>query len=395
MNIIYTNSCIYNMKSITAFLSLYFVGIIAICETNIKNYCNSLTESHYFDANCFSPNNTYSYGNLGCNAGGLPCCRFCEFGAYENISCIESPSPPPTPPLIPPMPPTPPAPPQQPPPPQPPHTPRPCGNRIPNYCGDLSEPNYFDPDCYSYNDMYGGLGCNAGGLKCCRFCGFGYYENITCSPSPSLPPAPPRNPLIMPIEDIYIPPKKSKIQFNIRIDSVIETFDKKRFKRKIRKVFKEKVEPENIIIRVRPGSLIVDVILLANTSIAKNTSSIIDNMTPVTLGNALNESVMELSTAVVANHVSNKDEDIIIYTAFPLFMLSMISLISGSICLCCYYKKLKKITNKARHITVRKSSSNKKELQGLASMLTYKSETTIDDDDTYTDDNIFKAMQHV
>ena len=393
------------MKSIITILFLQFISISAnLCQANITDYCSSLTESHYFDSLCFSPNNTYSYGNLGCNAGGLPCCRFCEFGQYENISCIESPSLPPTPPAQPPKPPLPPAPPISPPPPAPPYSPRPCGNIIYNLCDNLVEPHYFDPNCYSYNDVYGGLGCNAGGLMCCRFCGFGHYENISCIPSLSPPPAPPRNPLIMPIEDIFIPPKKSKIQFNIRINSNIETFDQKKFKRKIRKVFKEKIKPEHIIFRIRPGSLIVDVILLANTSIAENTSSIIDNMTPATLGNALNESVMELSQPIIEENDLNIEDKIIEYWEFPIFMLSSVLMICSSICICCYYKKLKQITNVATFTQYRcdkkfkhnNKHNNKKELQGVSSVLTYKTgKIQIDENDIEHIEDIFKKMQSV
>merc|ERR1712187_381832 len=41
------------------------------------------------------------------------------------------------------------------------------------------EPVFFSPEC-----LYGGLGCNALGLTCCRFCGFGVFAEIPC---PSIP----------------------------------------------------------------------------------------------------------------------------------------------------------------------------------------------------------------
>ena len=70
-----------------------------------------------------------------------------------------------------------------------------CKIFIPKLCNTLIEPNYFDINCYSRDDVYGNLGCNAGGTICCRFCEFGHYKNISCIKSPSLPPLP------------YFPPK--------------------------------------------------------------------------------------------------------------------------------------------------------------------------------------------
>lgn len=345
-------------NQILACLSLYFARSMAnVCETNHTNYCGSLVEHNYFDSSCYTDNKTHNYGDLGCNAGGLLCCRFCEFGLYENITCINQPP-------APPMPPAPNA---------PPHSPRPCSTVPAKSCDSLVESNYFDITCHAHDDMYGGLGCNAGGLKCCRFCGFGNYKKISCFKSPAPPPAPPRNPLIMPIEDIYIPPKKSKIEFNIRINSEIEVFDKMRFKRKLRKVFNEKISYEHIILRVRPGSVIIDVILLTNASIADNTTSIIDNMTPATLGVALNETVIELSSPIVVNNDQDENLNAPTYSMFPLFMLSMTATLCMSICLCCYYGKIKRLTTRTRtmNINIKKSKLNDiKELPGMSSLLT-------------------------
>ena len=149
-------------------------------------------------------------------------------------------------------------------------------------------------NCYSYYDIYGNLGCNAGGLKCCRFCEFGDYINISCIESPTSPPPlpppisppplpsspPPKNPLVVPMPIIELPPKSSKIEFNMRIASTIETFDKDKFKRNLLKKLDKSISYKNILLRVRAGSLIVDIIILTNISIAQNTSTIITNMTP-------------------------------------------------------------------------------------------------------------------
>ena len=266
------------------------------CEEQIPNYCNDLTESNYFDPECFTYNDKYN--NLGCNAGGLKCCRYCGFGPYINITCILSPN----------LPPRPPLPPKYPLPLMPPLPPKPCGIIIPNYCDSLIEKNYFDQNCYSYNDYYGNLGCNAGGLRCCRFCEFGYYENISCILSPSSPPIPPtqpippNNPLVVPIKNIYIPPKKSIIRFNIRIDSVIETFNINMFKKRLQKTLHRSILLKNIRLRVRAGSLIVDIIILTDDKIAKNTVKTIENMTPTALSNVLNVTVAEFSNPIIENH---------------------------------------------------------------------------------------------
>jgi len=265
-------------------------------------------------------------------------------------------------------------------PPPPPYSPRPCNTVPSKSCNRLVESHYFDNTCYAHDDIYGGLGCNAGGQKCCRFCGFGHYKNISCFPNPAMPPAPPRNPLIMSIEDIYIPPKKTKIEFNIRINSEIEVFDRRRFKRKLRKVFKEKIPLEHIILRVRPGSLIIDVILLANISLTTNTTNIIEDMTPETLGVALNETVIELSAPIVVNNDLDENMNEPTYIVFPLFMLISIITICSSICLCCYYGKIKRLTTrtKTRNVNIKKGKNRDiKELQGVSSLLTYENDVFV------------------
>ena len=328
---------------------LYFVSIHCAkcitgnCELYNSSHCNNLIERNYFDKMCFSPNSTYIYGDLGCNAGGKACCRFCEFGNYEKVSCIASPSAPPFPPLSPPQPPRPPLLPPPPSPPAPPLSPRPCAHIVHNLCDSLVEPHLFDTNCYAHNDEYGNLGCNAGGIQCCRFCGFGNYENISCIQSPSMPPLPPRNPLIMPIVDANIPPEKAKLEFNIRIDSAIEDFDENKFTRKIRNVFRNRILPKEIKYRIRPGSLIIDMLLITNNSIAEEASEILDSMTPTSLGIALNESVIELSEAIVETHapleIELDKEDI----TYPLFMLCILVVSCSGVCFYCCYKKFKKM----------------------------------------------------
>merc|ERR1712190_163714 len=39
--------------------------------------------STFFTMECLS-------GGLGCNAMGLVCCRYCEFGVFEDIACSDS-----------------------------------------------------------------------------------------------------------------------------------------------------------------------------------------------------------------------------------------------------------------------------------------------------------------
>ena len=317
------------------------------CEMTTNNFCNELIESNFYDKTCYTEYDQHA--NLGCNAGGLKCCRFCEFGLYINITCVKSPSLPPypfIPPTSPPLPPTPPCyprPPTAPPPSLPPRSPRPCGTIIPNYCSKLVEKNYFDEDCFSYTDPFGNLGCNAGGLKCCRFCEFGYYENISCILSPSLPPYPPKNPLSLPTEKIFIPPKKSKIVFNVRIDSVIETFNRNIFKRRLLRKLHRSISISNIILRIRPGSLIVDVIILADDSVADTTMHIIENMTPKTMSDVLNISVAEFSAPIIENDKSEymKNNLLII-----MFILCVVSLFCIIVVIICNYKKLKKNVKK-------------------------------------------------
>lgn len=335
------------------------------CDNYNVSDCDELSERNYFDSMCFSPNSTHIYGDLGCNAGGKPCCRFCEFGNYINVSCIASPSVPPFPPLSPPLPPFPPLLPPPPSPPAPPLSPRPCAHIVHNLCDGLVEPHLFDTNCYAHNDVYGNLGCNAGGIQCCRFCGFGNYENISCIQSPSMPPLPPRNPLIMPIVDVYIPPEKAKIEFNIRIGSSIEEFDENKFKKKIRNVFRNRILTKDIKYRIRPGSLIIDVLLITNNSMTEEAFEILDTMTPSTLGVVLNESVIELSEAIVETHrpveVFIEKEDI----TYPLFMLSIIIVSCSGVCFYCCYKKLKRVIRDT-DIFMKETSSNKNvELDGL------------------------------
>lgn len=307
-------------------LSLLFISLGIICQNagNTTGHCKAVTENNFFDPEC-------GLGLLGCNAGGLNCCRFCGFGVYENVTCPASP------PVRPPAPPSIPSPPFPPVPSSPPFPPKPCRRPARWRCDSSVENNYFDSECYSYSDKYGGLGCNAGGLKCCRFCGFGVYGNITCPIGPPVPPAPPRMPLVIEPIDVFIPPRKSRIEFNIRIRETIETFDKPKFKRRLRKVFK-KVPEEDINIRVRPGSIIIDVTLIANDTIVDNTTGIINGMTESTLSEALNVSVIELSSPVTT--VPEPIEEEPVYSSFPLFMLSMVLCMCTSVTFCCNYKRL-------------------------------------------------------
>jgi hypothetical protein len=288
------------------------------CYPPIPSFCDSLAEPHFYDVSCYYDANVSvsatdslisppAYGNLGCNAGGLVCCRFCEFGLYANISCRESPSPPPIPPASPPslpLPPLPPAPPNIPSPNAPPHSPRPCRDIIPNYCDGLVEAHYFDVNCYAHDDAYGNLGCNAGGRLCCRFCEFGNYENISCIQSPS--PPPPLNPLVLsiPISDpsLDLKPKQSRIEFNLRIDANLESFNSQRFKRKLRKLVAPRISLANILLRIRLGSIIVDILILTNISTAQNTSYTIEKMTPETLSQELNVSVIEMSPPILIEY---------------------------------------------------------------------------------------------
>ena len=98
------------------------------------------------------------------------------------VSPSPPPSPPPSfPPLSPPPPSSPPLePPDAPPPPLAPS----CGSTIATATctGNSEELCYHDPRCaYPDTDPYGGLGCNAGGVKStCRFCGFGIFAEVIC-----------------------------------------------------------------------------------------------------------------------------------------------------------------------------------------------------------------------
>lgn len=309
------------------------------CQIENPVICNNLIETNYFDKNCFSDNDYYN--NLGCNAGGYSCCRYCEFGLYTNISCIKSPSLPPHPPYSPPSPLTPPSLPQPPSPPipqAPPYPPKPCRNRVHGYCRNLVEKNYYDEDCYSYNDPYGNLGCNAGGLMCCRFCGFGYYKNISCFESPSAPPIPPRAPLKISMENIIVPlkPDKSKVEFNIRIESTIETFNQNYFKKKLRNFIDRSISLKNIILRVRAGSLIVDVIIITNSSSAENTTDFINSVNTTVFSEALNVTVIEISDPNIVNYeetsellVENSDPTLTNSVIFIIVILLLISCVTS------------------------------------------------------------------
>ena len=48
-------------------------------------------------------------------------------------------------------------------------------------CAGPLEPCFYDPTCPEVGGSSGSLGCNAGGLAGCRFCGFASYSDIACS----------------------------------------------------------------------------------------------------------------------------------------------------------------------------------------------------------------------
>jgi hypothetical protein len=228
-----------------------------------------------------------------------------------------------------------------------------CKTFIPNLCDRLYEPNYFDVNCYSNEDPYGGLGCNAGGLICCRFCEFSHYKSVPCILSPSLPPRPPpppssppspppKNPLIMPIGDPIIEPDKSKVNFHMRIDSDIESVDKNKIELNIFKMFNRYVSRQFIKINFRPGSLIVDVSILTNTSIVENTSHIIETFTPIELSNSLNITVVELTPPLIVNYHEeiedfNKEDDLIKYYGLGILLMILFVCI-GYVCYRTDYK---------------------------------------------------------
>tara|TARA_Y100000591_G_C21851514_1_gene711994 strand:- start:508 stop:1989 length:1482 start_codon:yes stop_codon:yes gene_type:complete len=295
------------------------------CYSRDPRECNTLVESNYFDINCFSPYD--QYGNHGCNAGGLPCCRFCEIGYFENITCIKSPPmhpSPESPPAIPPtptFPPSPPSPPSPPPPPAPPMAPKPCRNSMPNNCYLLTESNYFDENCYATDDTYWNLGCNAGGLKCCRFCEFGNYRNIPCIESPPPPPSPPsppppKNPLSVRVDNIFIKPDDSIIELNMRLNTQIESFEEDKFKVKFQeKIFRtsrRRLRLNDIILRLRPGSVIVDIAIITDTVNLENTTAAIEAIPQEEFSEALNVTIIEMTEPTVIEYDPNiHDESIV------------------------------------------------------------------------------------
>ena len=199
-----------------------------------------------------------------------------------------------------------------------------CKTFIPYLCDNLLEPNYFDVNCYSNEDPYGGLGCNAGGLICCRFCEFSQYKNVPCILSPSMPPRsppppsspplppspPPQNPLIIPIGDTIIEPDKAKINFHMRIDSNIETFNVDTFEKKFLRVFRRVVPRNQIRFNFRPGSLLVDISIITNITLAENTTNFIDTITTSDLSEKLNITIVEMTPAIVERYTNNNSDEL-------------------------------------------------------------------------------------
>lgn len=209
-------------------------------------------------------------------------------------------------------------------PPAPPNLPSDICSYYPNYCHLLHENNYYDKNCFTNSDPYGGLGCNAGGLICCRFCEFSQYSSIPCIQSPSLPPSPPplpsfppspsyppmfpppNNPLVIKIDDKVIRPDKAKVKIHMRIRSTIESFDKSKFIRNFKNIFKKSISPDNIKINIRPGSLILDISVTTNLTIVENTSSFVETLSPDILSKELNMSVSEVSSPEIMLYEPNK-----------------------------------------------------------------------------------------
>jgi len=111
----------------------------AVCTTNSQELC-------LHDPSCsWHPPRR---GGLGCNAGGVgQSCRFCGFKEYlpcdmhlvtDGPVCTKTPSP---------------------------------------VCAGPMEPCYLDHQCTELPPALMGLGCNAGGMRDCRFCGFGPYPD--------------------------------------------------------------------------------------------------------------------------------------------------------------------------------------------------------------------------
>ena len=98
--------------------------------------CNCASnETCVVDASCIN-------GGLGCNAHGIPLCRFCDFNPYNACNSANS------------------------------------SNATACHCGAQS--CEYDPAC-----AQGGMGCNATGHTLCRFCGFAPYANCSDSSSTS------------------------------------------------------------------------------------------------------------------------------------------------------------------------------------------------------------------
>ena len=280
---------------------------------------------------------------------------------YFRIRFPPSPSPPPPNIIPPPMTPFPNTP------PFPPGIPlNACKKFIPNLCDVLREPNYFDVNCYSNDDPYGGLGCNAGGLICCRFCEFSQYSNVPCILSPSLPPSPflppapppstpPKNPLIISIGEPIRDPDKAKVNFHMRINSNIESINKFDIENKLFNIF-NRVPPKYIQINFRPGSLIIDVSILTNSTLIQNTSNVIDTLTTVELSEVLNVSVIELTPPLVENYISSQE----IINNKRLYNTLIGAILIFCINLFCLYRCIKKCNNKENNkIEFKKKNFNK------------------------------------
>lgn len=265
-------------------------------------------------------------------------------------------------------------------PPAPPNLPHNICSYYPNHCYLLHEPNYYDKNCFSNNDEYGGLGCNAGGLICCRFCEFNQYKDVPCIKSPSLPPLPPpspltppspspppsppppNNPLVLPIKDIVINPDKAKVHLHMRIQSTIESFNKRNFVKKFRKIFRHSISPDNILVFVRPGSLILDISVTTNVSIVDNTSYFMETFTPTLLSEELNMTVTEISEPEIIKYKENFfDYTEYIYLAIPISLLLFLITI-------CFYKKYMKIKKQ----NLEKQIQISKEFNRLSGLESYR-----------------------
>lgn len=252
-----------------------------------------------------------------------------------------------------------------------------CKIFIPNLCDSLLERNYFDVNCYSNDDPYGGLGCNAGGLICCRFCEFSQYKSVPCILSPSQPPLsppppspppspPPKNPLIIPIGDKIIDPNKAKINFHMRIESDIETFNIKIFEERFFKVFKRIIPYNQVKFNFRPGSLLVDVSIITNITLLENTSSFIDTISSNDLSEELNVTIVEMTPAIVEKY--NYDNIIIQYNYDSIYILIIILSSLFILFLTCCIKYTKNFNKKEKQKLKQKQidTLNINRLSGLA-----------------------------